>query len=164
MGKSFIPRENIVKTSLEIVAYYALLYFPDRYLLSPYVHDGIHRSNYSVTGVLAVVLLAVLYFLLLLLAPFFAGRMNRESWAAWGCLSFAGYFASYAGVSLLAGLVVRPMFIYTGISIETYGFFDVLPLFHIALLFCVASWLGSRNARAGSLRRAVRRSRKMALG
>ena len=164
MGKAFIPRKNIIKTSAEIVVYYALLYLPDRYLLSPYVHDGIHRNSYSVRGLLAVVLLAVLYFVLLLLAPFFAGRMNRESWAAWGCLSFGGYLASYAGVSLLVGLMDRPMFIYTGISIKSYGFFDVLPLLHIVLLFCLASWLGSRNARAGSLNRAARRSRKMALG
>jgi hypothetical protein len=164
MGKAFIPRKNIVKTSLEIVVYYALLYFPDRYLLSPYIHDGIHRNSYSVPGILAVVLVAVLYFVLLLLAPFFAGRMNRESWAAWGCLSFLGFLASYGVLSVVVGLLSGPTIIYTGISIESYGFFDVLPLLHIVLLFCVASWLGSRNARAGALNRAVRRSRKMALG
>jgi hypothetical protein len=164
MGKSYIPRKNVVKTSLEIVVYYALLYFPDRYLLSPYIHDGIHRSSYNVSGVLVVVLMAVLYFLLLLLAPFFAGRMNRESWAAWGCLSFLGYLASYGALSVVVSLLSGPMLIYTGISVASFGFFDVLPLLHIVLLFCAASWLGSRNARAGAMNRAVRRSRKLALG
>lgn len=164
MKRTFAPRRNVLKPAVEVLVYYALLYFLERYFLAGRISDGIHRESYSVPGVLAVVLLTALLVSLRLLAPFFAGRMNRDYWAAWGCISFVLQIVVYAGVSLLAGFFDKPALFYTGLGFASYGFFDLLPLAYIAVLYCVAAWLGSRNARAGSLRKSVKRTRKLALG
>lgn len=164
MKMSLVPRRNIVKPAVEVLVYYVLLYFLERYYLTARIYDGVYRESYSVPGVLGVVLLTALFVALRLVAPFFAGRMNRDYWPAWGCISFLLQLAAYSAVSLAAGIFDKPALFYTGLDFAPYGFYDLLPLAYIIVLYCVAAWLGSRSARAGALRRSVKRTRKLALG
>lgn len=153
-----------LKTLVEITVYYAVLYFLDRYLMAPYVYRGIHRESYSLTGLLGVTAMAVALVGLLILAPFLAGRMNRDRWAVWGCLAFLLNLAVYALASLAVSLVTGDAFIHTGLSVERHGFIEIMHLLYVVALYCLAAWLGSRSARSGARARVIRRTRKLALG
>ncbi len=147
-----------------MAVYYLVLYFLDRYLLAPYIYEGIHRASYTLPGLLGVTAVSVALFALLLLGPFLAGRINRDGWAAWGCAAFGLNLAVYALASVPVSLVTGDFFIHVGVSVDPYGFYDILHLLYVVALYCLAAWIGSLSSRAGARSRVIRRTRKLALG